>query len=185
MEQKKIVISFFLSLLAFSFLTQKISAQMAWPPKEPVDYTMPYPGLLPDNPLYPLKILRDQFVTFLISDPVKKSEFDLLQADKHIQAGYLLIVKEKKVVLATTTISKGNNYFDQALTSAEEAKKQGMDTRDILQRLSQANQKHAEIIADLLAPLHGSDRQGLKAELLRTQAFQKRIAKLSKQEEIH
>src|SRR3989344_6985739 len=51
------------------------------------EYTLPYPGILPDNLLYPIKVFRDRIVSFLISDPLKKAEFNLLQADKRLQAG--------------------------------------------------------------------------------------------------
>ncbi|HSW97310.1 MAG TPA: hypothetical protein VLF89_05800, partial [Candidatus Saccharimonadales bacterium] len=34
-----------------------------------IQYDLPYPGLLPDNPLYSLKVLRDKIVEFFISDP--------------------------------------------------------------------------------------------------------------------
>src|SRR5690242_14285884 len=54
------------------------------------DYTMPYPGLLPDSPLYSLKVFRDRVISFFISDPLKRSSFDLLQADKRLEGAYYL-----------------------------------------------------------------------------------------------
>jgi len=50
--------------------------------KQSIDYTLPYPGLLPDNPLYPLKMIRDRIILFLINDSAKRTEYYLLQADK-------------------------------------------------------------------------------------------------------
>jgi hypothetical protein len=87
------------------------------------DYTLPYPGILPDNPFYMLKTARDNFIGLLISDAKKKAEFNLLQADKRLQAGVYLIDKNKKYDLAEQTISKGENYFEQAISKLEEAKK--------------------------------------------------------------
>lgn len=163
-------------LLPLSVFAQGMNAD---PTPEPVDYTMPYPGLLPDNPLYSLKIFRDQFITFLLSNPVKKGRFELLQADKHIQAGYLLISKENKGTLAVTTISKGNNYFDMAIGSITDAKKQGMDIGDLLQQLSRSNLKHTEILTSILPEVKGSDKTQLKSELGRIQIFQKRLEKMN------
>ncbi len=44
------------------------------------EYALPYPGILPDNVLYNLKVFRDKVFEFLIIDPVKKADFYLLQA---------------------------------------------------------------------------------------------------------
>lgn len=169
-----VLVSFFLPLSVFA-QSATISATPG-----PVDYVLPYPGLLPDNPLYPLKVLRDQFVTFLLSNPVKKGKFELLESDKHVQAGYLLITKENKAPLAVTTISKGNNYFDMALASIIDAKKQGMDISDLFQQLSRANRKHAEVLDSLLSSVKGTDKTQLKKELLRIQTFQKRLDQINK-----
>src|SRR5580692_5886046 len=59
-----------------------------------VDYQLPYPGLLPDNPLYFLKMIRDNLTAFFIGKPLDKAQFDLLQSDKDVQSGYLLVTQE-------------------------------------------------------------------------------------------
>ncbi|MBI3366077.1 hypothetical protein HY041_00415 [Candidatus Roizmanbacteria bacterium] len=115
-----------------------------------VDYQLPYPGLLPDNPLYFTKVLRDAIVDFLISDPLKKADFYLLQADKRLNAGaYLLKVKKDKKTLAESTISKGENYFEKALVKTTDAKRQGMDIKDISSRLWTSSKKHQEVLKEL------------------------------------
>ena len=35
-------------------------------PQEKIAYNLPYPGLLPDNPLYLAKVVRDRIADFLI-----------------------------------------------------------------------------------------------------------------------
>src|SRR5579883_115828 len=52
------------------------------------DYVLPYPGILPDNPFYFLKVLRDRLILFFISNPTKKSSFYLLQSDKRLEASW-------------------------------------------------------------------------------------------------
>ncbi len=112
-----------------------------------IEYELPYPGILPDNPLYFLKMIRDRIIGFLISDPLKKAEFDLLQADKRLNSGIFLFKKGKeKYSLALSTVSKGENYFEEAIAKAGEAKKQGMDTNDIVRRLSDSSYKHQEVL---------------------------------------
>lgn len=112
-----------------------------------VEYEFPYPGILPDHPLYFLKMVRDRIIDVLISDPLKKAEFNLLQADKRLNAGVYLLNKDKsKSALAHSTISKGENYFEEAIKNVKEAKKQGMETSDILRRLSDSSYKHQEVL---------------------------------------
>lgn len=139
---------FLIFLLIFFFLSSQTSLAKSDP--TPVEYQLPYPGLLPDSPLYFLKAIRDKISGFLISDPLNKAEFDLLQADKRLNAGvYLLNKKKAKEGLAQSTISKGENYFEEALGKVREAKKQGMNTEPALRKLSLAAKKHQEVLKNL------------------------------------
>ena len=115
--------------------------------KKTVEYTMPYPGLLPDSPFYNIKMVRDRFVEFLISDLLKQAEFDLLQADKRMQAGIYLINKDgKKANLSLATIAKGQQYFKKSLNDAAQAKKQGHPIKTFSSKLHLSAQKHAELL---------------------------------------
>src|SRR3989344_1770388 len=100
----------------FSFAQEELSIKEATESADieenkSVDYDLPYPGLLPDHPLYFLKMMRDSAIGFLISDPLKKAEFDLLQADKRLNSGLYLLHndKDKNAELAQSTISKGED----------------------------------------------------------------------------
>ena len=78
---------------------------------------------------------------------MKKTEFNLLQANKRLQGGvYILTQKPPNTTLAISTISKGQNYFEDALASFEQAKKQGKSTNDMLVTLSIAAKKHREVL---------------------------------------
>lgn len=112
------------------------------------EYTLPYPGILPDNPLYPIKALRDRLVGFLISDPVRRAEFNILQADKRLQSGVSLIDK-KNYKLAIDTISKGENYLEEAFSKLNEAKKQGGDIANLADKFKKSTRKHREVITIL------------------------------------
>jgi hypothetical protein len=63
-------------------------------PNNKIEYTLPYPGILPDHPLYFVKTLRDTILSRLISNPVKMAEFDLLQADKKLNMSIFLKMKQ-------------------------------------------------------------------------------------------
>lgn len=111
------------------------------------NYTLPYPGILPDNPLYFFKVLRDNIVAFFISDPVKKSEFYLLQSDKRLEASwYLLKEGPSKDALALTTLAKSTNYFSLAVDEEQKVQATGNTINASLDDLKNAMAKHLSII---------------------------------------
>lgn len=141
---------------------------------EKIQYEIPYPGLLPDNPLYYLKVIRDNILKFLISDPLKKTEFSLLQADKRLGAGKLLLDKGK-TELSITTLSKSGNYFDDAISNIQKAKKEGEDTNAMLDQLLKASQKHQEILLTMQNNQKGDTLLNLKFLEQRAKDFQERV----------
>lgn len=176
------ILPFFLLNLNKSFAQEELSIKEAAVSAEgktakSVEYELPYPGILPDNPLYSLKMLRDRIVGILISDPLKKAEFDLLQTDKRLNTGIYLLNKDKsKASLAQSTISKGENYFEEAIKNVKEAKKQGMDTNDIVRRLLDSSYKHQEV----LRMLRQKAPKDLKESFV---SLEKRVESLKKQVE--
>lgn len=153
------------------------ASQAAAPTPTPVDYQLAYHGLLPDNPLYFLKVLRDRLIDFLIADPLKKAEFYLLQADKHATAGVALFVKGKRR-LAESTISKGENYFEAGIVKLSEAKKQGTDTKNLSERYTVSLQKHKELVTGLIRQSGGDVKKKLEHALVRLKNFEKQVASL-------
>lgn len=171
---KKLVV--FLAILSFflfssnSFAQENSSSDSA---QTAVDYILPYPGLLPDSPIYFFRATRDRIVSFLISDPLKKAEFDLLQADKRLAAGVYLANKNK-YDLANSTISKGENYFESALVKAEEAKKQGLAVDSIASNLYHSSLKHQEVLKEMEKKTKGDLRAKFSAEVKRAAGFEKK-----------
>jgi len=128
-----------------------VATEAAEKVEEKVQYELAYPGMLPDSPLYFLKVLRDRIVKFLISDPLKEAEFNLLTSDKRVYAA-LLLVEKNKHDLALTTLSKSNNYFHEAVSSLSEAKGKGVDIKPLYERMSASVKKHEEILRDQIMP---------------------------------
>ena len=127
-----------------------------------IEYELPYPGLLPDNPLYFLKTTRDRIVGMLISDPVKKAEFDLLQAEKRFQAGLMLYQRdETKKDVAVTALSKGQTYLDAAITTIIEVKKQKKETGDFPNIIRHSIFKQRELLQEV-AISHPSIRKNIE-----------------------
>ncbi len=174
----------FLLLLAAIFpsisLAQTSSPSDAMMPSTPaanlVMYNLPYPGLLPDNILYPFKTFRDKIISFFISDPAKKASFDLLQSDKRIAAAQALAKEEKgKDDLVISTISKAENYFEEAISMANDAKKQGEDTNSLWDQMKQASLKYDEVLTDMMKNGSTSLKQGLVPEESRVKGFEKTL----------
>lgn len=173
------LLSFYFYFTKSSFVVAKafaITAELyASSSSETVNYELPYPGLLPDNPLYLLRIIRDKTIGFLISDPVKKTEFNLLQADKRLNAGIYLFNKGK-ISLASSTISKAENYFSEALDKLMEAKTQGRSVSEIEEKLKSALRKHEQELRSLTKNVNANYRASFEEELKRVSGFEERLA---------
>lgn len=139
-----------------------------------VEYNLPYPGLLPDNPLYYLKAIRDNVLKFFISDPLKKADFDLLSANKRLVAAQFLL-QRGRVSLSITTLSKSGNYFDDAISNIQMAKKQGANTSSLLTELFKAAQKHQEVIRSMEKNQKGDTLLNLRILEERAKSFQDRV----------
>lgn len=144
----------FLSVLLFPAMVFAATATPEGAPADmptPVQYELPYPGMLPDNPLYVLKQARDWILDKLIMEPVKKTEFYILQGDKRLAMGLLLFAGGKGA-LGEQTISKGEKYMNSAAQNLFTLKEQGKDVPAyITDRLTQAAAKHAEVLTEEIA----------------------------------
>ena len=154
--------------LAF-FLAAPVFAQNTKTPTpttvKGVEYTLPYPGVLPDHPVYWLKAIRDRVLDFLIVDPLRKAEFYLLQADKRLGMGVSLVEKGNSK-LAEETISKGEKYLWQAVTNLVAVKAGGKEVpKYIIDRLIGSVAKHEEVLTELMAKTTGPQHEGLKGSL--------------------
>lgn len=141
-------------------------------------YVLPYPGLLPDNPLYPIKAFRDRMVSLLISDPLKKAEFNVLQSDKRMGASLALYKKGEKE-LAEQTVGKAGNYFEEAIAKASEAKQQGKDITLLLKQFDLAAQTYTSMLEEFHTKADGSVKKLFADDLTRMQELRKRIVALS------
>ncbi len=160
------------------FLLHPVYAQTVTPTPIPVDYTLPYPGILPDNPLYKIKAFRDWIISKLISDPLKKATFDVLQADKRlVSAQDLLDEAPPNAPLAVETLSKGENYFFEAIMQMKQAHREGESMYDITQKLRLSSQKHLEVVEQMEQRQKGEVKQALQGQEKRIQEFINTVGK--------
>lgn len=185
-QQLRQTISFivFFSLLTVIFALPMFASTLSSTDSASVDinYTLPYPGLLPDNPLYVFKAIRDKIVSILISDPKNKAEFDLLQADKRLSAAFALSKKQPaNGQLVVTTISKGENYFSEAVGQATLAHSEGIEVNGLIDRLGNAAEKHQQIILGIENGLSKKDSEQLALEATRVVHFLSQAKKIRSQ----
>ncbi len=124
-----------------------------------VEYALPYPGILPDHPLYFLKDLRDQIFERLIADPVRKAEFYILQADKRMNMAVFLEAKGN-VSLAVESLAKSNKFMEKGLSTAITLKEQGKEVPAyITEKFTNALMKHEEVVAQLVTKAAEGSRE--------------------------
>ncbi len=180
---KKLAVFLVVLYLAFFSLVSSSQAQGALfvPVAEAVattvDYSLPYPGILPDSPIYFLKVWRDQVVTWLISDPAQKSFYLLLLSDKRLAAGQMLI-NSGKIELGVATVAKGEDYFNQATNLAIAAKKSGKDVSDLVAKLTVAGAKHGEVLGILETKVSGKEALDFQKSRQSNTESRKRIMEL-------
>lgn len=126
---KKLLLGLVISL----FFVGKVLAQS-------VDYYLPYPGILPDHPLYWLKMMRDRVGLVLTTGETAKAEKLLLYADKRLGAAWALI-EGNKVPLGVSTLTKAEKYLEEAWNKGKNLPFQP--------KLSKAVKKHLEVLTGL------------------------------------
>lgn len=149
-----IVTSFFITTILFTNpltasaqeLTPITRSQQA-SPSSIVKYDLAFPGILPDHPLYKLKVLRDKITAVTISDPRKKIDFYLLATDKGILASAMLVDKGK-IDLATQTALKAEHNY--TLLTQELYRLPNKPSEDFFKKLKSASLKHQEVLTSMI-----------------------------------
>jgi len=116
-------------------------------PSAIVKYDLAYPGILPDSPIYKLKVLRDKITVGLISNPQKKAEFYLLQADKGILAAAMLVDKKDFALAKETALKAEHNITMMTYDLWRFPKRLNLD---FYNKLKTASLKHQEVLVSLM-----------------------------------
>lgn len=119
-----------------------------------MEYALPYPGILPDHPLYVFKKIRDAILEFLIVDPVRKAEFYILQADKRLAMALAYAQKDRSVSVPPL-ILESVGFHAKALDLLSGTKESVVDTAHMRGRLKQSLMKYTESIGVLERMLEG------------------------------
>jgi len=127
----------------------------------PIDYTLAYQGkVLPDNPLWYLKVLRDKAWLAVTFNNAKKAEINLLFADKRLGSS-LELFKNNKPDLGLSTLTKSGKYLESAEMVMG-------DDKDFYKKIATASLKHIEVIENEILPLSPED---IKPEVIKARGY--------------
>lgn len=169
----------FLASLSFAYEEKSPNPTPTPTPPKKIDYSLPYPGILPDHPLYFLKEIRDRILETFISDPLKKAEFYLLMADKRLNNG-LFLLEKGKIDLAEKNLVQSEKYLDQALNTVQKAKEAGKNTDPLISRLSLATLKHQEVLDEILEKVPDQAKPGIRQALEKSQKGMEQVREMQR-----
>lgn len=136
-----------------------------------VEYNLAYPGgILPDHPLWPLKVLRDKIWLIFKGTDLKKAETTLLFADKRLGASRTLFEKSKPEI-GFSTLTKAEKYLEESFEHERRAAAKGAETKDFLQKLARASLKHVEVMEEILL----ISPEDAKPQIIKTMNYSKDI----------
>ena len=151
---------------------------MPAPSEHKVEYLLPYPGILPDHPLYFLKTLRDRILEALIVDPLRKSEFYLLQADKRLNMGIFFGAKGKALDTAES-MTTAEQFMERTVAGLVTFRNSGSQVpASMVDRLEKSIGKHVEVLEDMVTNAGQSERQILERVLETVRRLQGEVGKL-------
>jgi len=110
------------------------------------DYILPNPGILPGNPLYPLKMIRDRIGLSLTFGSTRKALLLLHFADKRIAAAQKLL-SIGQLDKAVETATKAEIYLFQSINVSKD-----------FSLLKKAILKHEEVIEEIQQMTSGSGK---------------------------
>jgi hypothetical protein len=117
-------------------------------PVPTIEYSLPFPGILPDHPLYGLKLMRDKILIMFTRNPVRKTHLNLLLADKKLVMGQLLWEKND-FDLSISTLYEGEKLLLISATGLSDLKTQNNLPEGLADKIELAAKKHQEVIKQL------------------------------------
>ena len=154
-----VVIGFFcLGMFTWVFAQETVPLT-ASPSLTAVEYVLPYPGILPDHPLYFLKLLRDKILSFFITKPVRKVEFYILNSDKRLSMAILLLDKNK-TEMATKTAQESAEFLAKAEVKLFDIPEGGdLSLNSVKDRFDKSLAKHIEKLQETKARTSGVESE--------------------------
>lgn len=145
---KKYVIGFLVAITLVLFSVESVHAQEPTPTPTPtvIQYDLAFPGMLPDHPLYKVKVLRDKLQLITTIDPTKRINLLLHFADKGMLAGAILVDKSQWRLAKETLLKAEHNM---TLLTPEFYKLEEPIDQALLKKVQTASLKHQEVLSKL------------------------------------
>lgn len=142
------------------------------------EYVLPYPGVLQDNPLYFLKSIRDRIMEWLIADPVRKTDFYVLQSDKNLNAGILLDLAGK-TTMVPKVFSQSLTYMEKAVTLASSLKGGSKEAAaGAITHIRKSLAKHKEVISEFALKTTDAQKSTFESLVATVKILEEETAKL-------
>lgn len=168
MKKAVVLFLFVFLILAFCFPTtfgQTPTEEIASPAAtltEDSDYKLPYPGILPNHPLYKLKVLRDKSLLFFTFDPFKKAARHLHMADKELVMA-LKLAEKGKVPLAQHTAFKAEHHMTLLVNEIKRAVYSGRKLdKQLVNQAHQAAKKHLELLEGMRGRANRQEKEAFE-----------------------
>lgn len=114
-------------------------------------YDLPYPGkVLPDNPLWPVKVLRDRTKFHFLESNLSKASEALALSDKRLSMT-LRLWNKGEVSTAVETAQKAVGYLVTASIYAKKEQEAGTDVHDLIWQIDMSALKHRQILETMLS----------------------------------
>lgn len=183
MRQKRLVeifsvFIFFISIFFALFISTAHAQEEIKIESKKISYDLPYAGMLPDNPLFFIKNIRDKILEFATRDQIKKARLYLLFADKRIRMAIELSEKGKWE-LTIVSVEEAEQYLAKIYPLLVVAQKQGMSSGDdFILNLKLSTEKHREVIESLFKKIPQGERVKIEESLSANQKISKELSSL-------
>lgn len=151
------------------------------PDQEDKLYELPHPGMLPDNPFYVVKNIRDQIMLWSTQDLHEKAQVKLLQSDKRMGSA-LELAKKGKHKMTVETLVEGEEMFMEVPIMLEQLVENGEKPRaQFLEEAIQSNARHRAAIEEVMLSLpQGDDAGAFRTAMQLNDEAEKRLEELAK-----
>lgn len=133
---------------------------------------LPEPGLTPESPFYFLDTWGEKLglaFTFAAEKKAQKAKYYAEEKLAEVRA----MIEEKKTEKLQKSLDKYQNYLDQAVAKAEEAKKQGKDVEELLATVAEATQKHLLVLAGVYEKVPEQAKEAIQNAMEKSSQGQK------------
>jgi hypothetical protein len=141
MNKKKVLISILFSVLYLFPLSQPRA-----------EYMLPYPSFMPGNKIYRISRIIDSMNTYWYFGSIAQIKYHIGLSDKYLVEAKTLM-EYKQYLLATDALKRSDEQFSKLNDNFIKAKKEEIDTSQLIQLVNDAFKKHKDIETNLLVIL--------------------------------